>query len=243
MTDENSQSKGFGFVHFETQEAADSAINKVNGMLLADKKVFVGRFTPRNQRSDGSGQRKFTNIFVKNFGDQIDEEQLRELLSKYGKITSFKVRPISCEHSNATLFPRRSKTTKMANRKGSAFAVSKVPKKPKRFVDVDSVDFNLAVVLLLLLVGSGRSERTHARRQATLRGSIPEEERTSIGNQTQEGHATSGTHDQISGCESIHQKLGRCHRRRTIEEGVLEIRHDHQCSGTADPVSLGTDSS
>ncbi|CAF3327408.1 unnamed protein product [Rotaria sp. Silwood1] len=91
MTDENGQSKGFGFVHFETQEAADNAINKVNGMLLADKKVFVGRFMSRNQRAESSGPRKFTNIFVKNFGDQLDEEKLRELFSKYGKITSCKV--------------------------------------------------------------------------------------------------------------------------------------------------------
>ncbi|UJR26184.1 hypothetical protein I4U23_007527 [Adineta vaga] len=91
MTDENGQSKGFGFVHFETQEAADNAINKVNGMLLADKKVFVGRFMSRNQRPGAEGQRKFTNIFIKNFGDQLDEEKLRELFSQFGKITSCKV--------------------------------------------------------------------------------------------------------------------------------------------------------
>jgi polyadenylate-binding protein len=91
MTDENGQSKGFGFVHFETQEAADNAINKVNGMLLADKKVFVGRFVSRSQRVDTSGPRKFTNIFIKNFGDQLDEEKLRELFSKHGTITSIKV--------------------------------------------------------------------------------------------------------------------------------------------------------
>jgi len=91
MTDESGQSKGFGFVHFETQEAADSAITKVNGMLLADKKVFVGRFMPRTQRDIGGVQRKFTNIFVKNFGDQLDEEKLRELFSQHGKITSCKI--------------------------------------------------------------------------------------------------------------------------------------------------------
>ena len=37
--DETNQSKGFGFVHFETKEAAFEAINKVNGMMLNDKKV------------------------------------------------------------------------------------------------------------------------------------------------------------------------------------------------------------
>jgi polyadenylate-binding protein len=94
MTDENGQSKGFGFVHFETQEAADNAINKVNGMLLADKKVYVGRFMSLNQRAGEGGPRKFTNIFVKNFGDQLDEEKFRELFSKHGKITSVKVKSI-----------------------------------------------------------------------------------------------------------------------------------------------------
>ena len=34
-------SRGYGFVHFETQESADMAITKVNGMLLNDKKVLV----------------------------------------------------------------------------------------------------------------------------------------------------------------------------------------------------------
>ena len=36
--DENG-SKGYGFVHFETAEAATSSIDKVNGMLLNGKKV------------------------------------------------------------------------------------------------------------------------------------------------------------------------------------------------------------
>ncbi|CAF4940484.1 unnamed protein product [Rotaria sp. Silwood1] len=91
MTDESGQSKGFGFVHFETQTAADNAINKVNGMLLADKKVYVGRFMTCNQRADAGGPRKFTNIFIKNIGNQLDEEKLRELFSKHGKILSFKI--------------------------------------------------------------------------------------------------------------------------------------------------------
>jgi len=37
--DENGNSKGYGFVHYETEEAADNAIKHVNGMLLNDKKV------------------------------------------------------------------------------------------------------------------------------------------------------------------------------------------------------------
>ena len=43
--DEFGVSKGFGFVHFETREAAEEAIAKVNGMMLNDKKVYVQTHT------------------------------------------------------------------------------------------------------------------------------------------------------------------------------------------------------
>jgi polyadenylate-binding protein len=41
-TDEQGRSRGYGFVHYETSEAAETAIKAVNGMLLNDKKVYVG---------------------------------------------------------------------------------------------------------------------------------------------------------------------------------------------------------
>lgn len=37
--DDDGNSKGYGFIHFETDESAQVAISKVNGMLLDDKKV------------------------------------------------------------------------------------------------------------------------------------------------------------------------------------------------------------
>lgn len=39
--DETGASKGYGFVHFETEEAANKSIDKVNGMLLNGKKVCI----------------------------------------------------------------------------------------------------------------------------------------------------------------------------------------------------------
>lgn len=86
-------SKGYGFVHFETEEVASSAIEKVNGMLLNGKKVFVGRFMSRKERMDQMGDRakKFTNVYVKNFGDALDDDKFRELFDPYGKIVSYKV--------------------------------------------------------------------------------------------------------------------------------------------------------
>uniref|UniRef100_A0AAQ5YXI1 PABP n=1 Tax=Amphiprion ocellaris TaxID=80972 RepID=A0AAQ5YXI1_AMPOC len=84
VCDENG-SKGYGFVHFETQEAAERAIEKMNGMLLNDRKVFVGRFKSRKEREAELGARakEFTNVYVKNFGEDMDDEKLRELFNKY----------------------------------------------------------------------------------------------------------------------------------------------------------------
>jgi len=86
-------SKGYGFVHFETEEAARQSIEKVNGMLLNDKKVYVGRFIPRKERvmQMGDKHRKYNNVYIKNFGEDLDDEKLREMFTTYGKIISAKV--------------------------------------------------------------------------------------------------------------------------------------------------------
>ncbi|KAL1492853.1 hypothetical protein ABEB36_011033 [Hypothenemus hampei] len=91
--DENGTSKGYGFVHFETEEAANKSIEKVNGMLLNGKKVYVGRFIPRKEREKELGEKAklFTNVYVKNFGEDLSEDQLRSMFEKFGKITSYKI--------------------------------------------------------------------------------------------------------------------------------------------------------
>uniref|UniRef100_A0AAQ6IHH6 PABP n=1 Tax=Anabas testudineus TaxID=64144 RepID=A0AAQ6IHH6_ANATE len=92
VCDENG-SKGYAFVHFETQDAADRAIEKMNGMLLNDRKVFVGRFKSRKEREAelGAKAKEFTNVYIKNFGDDMDDDRLKEIFDKYGKTLSVKV--------------------------------------------------------------------------------------------------------------------------------------------------------
>ncbi|KAK2112591.1 Polyadenylate-binding protein 1 [Saguinus oedipus] len=92
VCDENG-SKGYGFVHFETQESAERAIEKMNGMLLNDRKVFVGQFKSRKEREAELGARakEFTNVYVKNFGEDMDDERLKDLFGKFGPALSVKV--------------------------------------------------------------------------------------------------------------------------------------------------------
>lgn len=89
-TDEAGNSKGFGFVHYETAEAAEAAIESVNGMSLNDREVYVGKHFSRKDRESYFEELKanFTNVFVKNFGPEFTEEELKDLFSTYGKITS-----------------------------------------------------------------------------------------------------------------------------------------------------------
>lgn len=83
MTDDQNQSKGYGFVHFETKEAAEKAISKVNGMMLNNQKVFVGPFVTRKERlKTQDGEQKFTNVYIKNLDDTVNTDKLREVLGK-----------------------------------------------------------------------------------------------------------------------------------------------------------------
>jgi len=85
--DVDGSSKGYGFVHFETEEAANMAVSKVNNMKLRDKIVFVGHFQRRNDRPEGK-ERKFNNIFIKNLPHSYDDKKLEELFKPFGAITS-----------------------------------------------------------------------------------------------------------------------------------------------------------
>ena len=91
--DSSGESKGYGFVHFETEEAAVNAISKVNGMLLNGKKVFVGRFVPRKEREIELGEKakRFTNCYIKNLSEDVTEQEMQEMFAAHGKITSLKV--------------------------------------------------------------------------------------------------------------------------------------------------------
>jgi polyadenylate-binding protein len=92
-TDEHGRSKGYGFVHYDTAEAADSAIKAVNGMLLNDKKVYVGYHISRKERQSKLDEQKaqFTNLYVKNLDSEITQDDFEKLFEPFGSITSAKL--------------------------------------------------------------------------------------------------------------------------------------------------------
>ncbi|CAI5459499.1 unnamed protein product [Closterium sp. Yama58-4] len=105
-TDDSGASKGFAFVQFEKEEVAKAAIEKVNGMLIAGKQVFVGPFVRKQDRSsndsDGMGggggggdrsgnnqqQQQYTNLYVKGLGEETTDEELLKVFLAFGAIKS-----------------------------------------------------------------------------------------------------------------------------------------------------------
>jgi polyadenylate-binding protein len=85
VNDETGDSKGYGYVHYETQEAAEEAIKKLNGATIDDNVVTVGLFLRRQERA---GQSEWTNVYMKQFPLSWDEAKITELLSKYGTVNS-----------------------------------------------------------------------------------------------------------------------------------------------------------
>ncbi|KAK4848115.1 hypothetical protein QYF36_009487 [Acer negundo] len=87
-TDFNGQSKGYGFVQFDNDESAQKAIEKLNGMLLNDKQVYVGPFLRKQERETEIINSKFNNVFVKNISESTTEEDLQKSFGEFGPITS-----------------------------------------------------------------------------------------------------------------------------------------------------------
>jgi len=89
-TGDDGQSKGYGFVHFEHSEDAENAIKNVNGMLLNNKKVYVGHHIPKKERNAKIEELRsqYTNIYIKNLDESVTDDQLRSAFEKFGKITS-----------------------------------------------------------------------------------------------------------------------------------------------------------
>lgn len=83
-------SLGYGFVHYESNDAAEEAIKHVNGMLLNGKKVYVGHHISKKDRQAKieEARAQYTNVYVKNLDPAVTQEEFEKLFEKYGKITS-----------------------------------------------------------------------------------------------------------------------------------------------------------
>lgn len=64
----------------------------------------MGRFKSRKEREAelGAKAKEFTNVYIKNFGDDMDDERLKELFDKYGEMIG------RCRSSSVAALPHSS---------------------------------------------------------------------------------------------------------------------------------------
>lgn len=63
-----------------------TSVTLINGSVSITPCRFVGRFKSRKEREAemGAKAKEFTNVYIKNFGDDMDDQRLKELFDKYG---------------------------------------------------------------------------------------------------------------------------------------------------------------
>jgi len=95
--------KGFGFINFRTPEEATAAVNALNGHDFKGKELFVARAQKRDEREKElrerfevlkiERQKKYegVNLYVKNLGDEITEDRLKQEFAPFGTVTSCKI--------------------------------------------------------------------------------------------------------------------------------------------------------
>jgi len=100
--DSKGNSLGYGFIHFESDEVAQAAIDQVNDKVILGEKVTVQPFKSKRERG-ATDKSKFTNVFVKNLPDDITKEKMEDMFKKFGTITSSM---LAMEEKDSTSKPR-----------------------------------------------------------------------------------------------------------------------------------------
>jgi len=103
QVDEIGNSKGFGFVNYETHDEAQLAVDGLHDTEVRGKKLFVSRAQKKAEREEelrrSYEQAKMeklskyagVNLYIKNLEDDVDDEKLRAEFEPFGTITSCKV--------------------------------------------------------------------------------------------------------------------------------------------------------
>jgi polyadenylate-binding protein len=89
-SDSQGNSYGYGFVHYETEEAATQAIERVNGMQIGEKTVQVCEF--QKQKQSSADTENYTNLYVKSFPADWEEAKINEMFAEFGPVSSAALR-------------------------------------------------------------------------------------------------------------------------------------------------------
>jgi len=86
------KSNGHGLVQFETEEQANKANCEVDGKTLMGKHIKVEKFNSQQRIKSMHAKTKGTNLFVKNFGDKLDDDDLLRMFQVFGPVNNVQVK-------------------------------------------------------------------------------------------------------------------------------------------------------
>ena len=89
--DASGKSRGYGFVHFATEQEAKEAIQRLNGAMLQGQSIRVFAFKTKQERQREL-ELNFLNVFVKNVPSSWNTEKLNQVFGKFGAIKRSTVR-------------------------------------------------------------------------------------------------------------------------------------------------------
>ncbi|XP_060758717.1 polyadenylate-binding protein 4-like [Neoarius graeffei] len=86
-------SKGYAYVHYQSADAADLAIEKLDGKLLNDRQVFIEhvKVSEQHEAEADPWSQLFTKIYIRNLGEDVNNKQLNTVFSKFGSVLSVHV--------------------------------------------------------------------------------------------------------------------------------------------------------
>lgn len=98
--DEKGESRGYARISFEREESAVDAVKEMDGMEMDGQAIVVERYQAQHR---DELLKQFTNLYVKNLDPAVTDEKLRAFFSKYGKVSSAKVRDLGDVQSEVGL--------------------------------------------------------------------------------------------------------------------------------------------
>jgi polyadenylate-binding protein len=106
--DEDGETLGYGFVLYDSAEAAKKAIEKCNGEEWKGKKIFVGQFIKGRPKKPV----KYNNVYVRNIPKNWTNEQIKKYFEKYGKISSMIIKEPNEANLSQNLPPEKKEMIK-----------------------------------------------------------------------------------------------------------------------------------
>eukprot|EP00746_Dinoflagellata_sp_MGD_P079669 gnl/MRDRNA2_/MRDRNA2_31889_c0_seq1.p1 gnl/MRDRNA2_/MRDRNA2_31889_c0~~gnl/MRDRNA2_/MRDRNA2_31889_c0_seq1.p1 ORF type:complete len:578 (-),score=90.37 gnl/MRDRNA2_/MRDRNA2_31889_c0_seq1:56-1789(-) len=92
--DLSGNSRGYGFVHYNSEQAAKDAIEGINGLQIGNSTVVVCPLQKRETSragDDANATMAYTNLYVKHFPKNWDETKLKEEFAEFGAVNSLAI--------------------------------------------------------------------------------------------------------------------------------------------------------